>query len=91
VPKHLRDSSYRGAARLGHGAGYVYPHDAPEGWVPQEHLPPELAGEHFYRPGRHGAEPALTEALDRRRRAQDVATAADERERAQNGADDGHE
>ena len=44
VPKHLRDSSYRGAQRLGHGKGYVYPHDAPEGWVPQEHLPPELAG-----------------------------------------------
>jgi putative ATPase len=90
VPKHLRDSSYRGAARLGHGKGYVYPHDAPEGWVPQEHLPPELAGEQFYRPGRHGAEPALTEALDRRRRARNEAMTADERERAQNGADDGH-
>ncbi len=90
VPKHLRDSSYRGAQRLGHGKGYVYPHDAPEGWVPQEHLPPELAGAQFYRPGRHGAEPALTEALDRRRRSRDEATTADERERAQNGADDGH-
>ena len=91
VPKHLRDSSYRGAQRLGHGKGYVYPHDAPEGWVPQEHLPPELAGEQFYRPGRHGAEPALTEALDRRRRSRDEARPTDAREHAENGADDGHE
>ena len=65
---HLRDSSYRGAQRLGHGEGYVYPHDAPEGWVPQQHLPAELVGERFYRPGRHGAEPGYDEQLERRRR-----------------------
>ncbi len=68
VPIHLRDSSYRGAQRLGHGAGYVYPHDTPEGWVPQQHLPPELVGERFYRPGRHGAEPGYEAELERRRR-----------------------
>jgi putative ATPase len=67
VPMHLRDASYRGAAKLGHGKGYVYPHDAPAGWVPQEHLPAEVAGERFYRPSRHGAEPALYEALRERR------------------------
>jgi putative ATPase len=67
VPIHLRDSSYRGAARLGHGKGYVYPHDAPAGWVPQEHLPVEVAGERFYRPSRHGAEPGLYETLRQRR------------------------
>jgi putative ATPase len=67
VPIHLRDASYRGAAVLGHGKGYVYPHEAPDGWVPQEHLPPEVAGEQFYRPGRHGAEPALYDELERRR------------------------
>ena len=27
VPKHLRDAHYPGAKRLGHGKGYVYPHD----------------------------------------------------------------
>ncbi|MGH3905130.1 MAG: replication-associated recombination protein A, partial [Pseudonocardiaceae bacterium] len=37
VPKHLRDASYWGARRLGHGAGYDYPHDDPRGWVPQEY------------------------------------------------------
>jgi putative ATPase len=67
VPIHLRDASYRGAQQLGHGKGYVYPHDAPEGWVPQQHLPAEVAGEQFYRPGTHGAEPDLYRDLQERR------------------------
>jgi putative ATPase len=66
VPVHLRDAHYRGAHLLGHGKGYLYPHDAPTGWVPQEHLPVEVAGEQFYRPGRHGAEPDMYEQLQRR-------------------------
>src|SRR5207302_400387 len=33
VPRHLRDASYPGAARLGHGRGYEYPHDYPGGFV----------------------------------------------------------
>jgi putative ATPase len=67
VPIHLRDASYRGAAMLGHGKGYVYPHDAAAGWVPQEHLPAEVAGERFYRPGRHGAEARLVQQWRKRR------------------------
>ena len=27
VPIHLRDTSYPGASKLGHGRGYKYPHD----------------------------------------------------------------
>lgn len=77
VPMHLRDSHYRGAAALGHGEGYVYPHDAPSGWVPQEHLPAEVAGERFYRPGRHGAERALNRQL-RERRGEDNGDELDE-------------
>ena len=68
VPMHLRDSHYRGAQALGHGEGYVYPHDAPQGWVPQDHMPAEVAGEQFYRPSAHGAEPGMFEALEARRR-----------------------
>jgi putative ATPase len=67
VPMHLRDSHYRGAQQLGHGAGYVYPHDAPQGWVPQDHMPAEVAGERFYRPSSHGAEPRMFDALEARR------------------------
>ena len=40
VPMHLRDASYRSAGVLGHGKGYVYPHDAPDGWAEQEYRPP---------------------------------------------------
>jgi putative ATPase len=56
VPAHLRDSHYASAARIGHGAGYVYPHDDPAGWVPQRYLPTELAGRRYYEPSGHGAE-----------------------------------
>jgi putative ATPase len=68
VPMHLRDSHYRGAQSLGHGAGYVYPHETPQGWVPQDHMPSEVAGERFYRPSSHGAEPGMYSALEARRR-----------------------
>ena len=56
VPVHLRDAHYSGAARLGHGKGYEYPHDDPRGWVPQEHRPPEVAGRTYYEPSPHGFE-----------------------------------
>ncbi|MHC4774714.1 MAG: replication-associated recombination protein A [Planctomycetota bacterium] len=38
VPKHLRDSSYRGAKELGHGENYQYPHDSADGYLLQEYL-----------------------------------------------------
>ena len=38
VPDHLKDSSYPGAKKLGHGEGYKYPHDF-GGQVEQEYLP----------------------------------------------------
>ena len=56
VPPHLRDAHYAGAAKLGHGAGYVYPHDLPDGVARQQYLPDELVGRSYYRPTRHGAE-----------------------------------
>ncbi len=56
VPSHLRDSHYPGAEHLGHGKGYVYPHDTPEGWVPQEYRPVEIAEQVYYRPTGRGAD-----------------------------------
>jgi putative ATPase len=47
-PKPIRDASYRGAAKLGHGVGYKYPHDYPGGQVEQQYLPDELAGTVYY-------------------------------------------
>ncbi len=67
VPVHLRDAHYPGARKLGHGDGYVYPHDAPAGWVPQEYRPDEVAESTYYRPSSQGAEAGVGELLERRR------------------------
>jgi putative ATPase len=47
-PRFLRDSHYRGAKQLGHGEGYIYPHDDPAGFD-VDHLPEELQGRRYYR------------------------------------------
>ena len=54
VPKHLRDAHYPGAAKLGHGIDYKYPHNFPGGWVEQQYLPDELMGTRYYIPSGHG-------------------------------------
>ncbi len=56
VPTHLRDAHYKGAADLGHGIGYVYPHDDPSGVVEQQYRPDALEGRVYYEPTPHGAE-----------------------------------
>jgi putative ATPase len=48
-PKPLRDAHYRGAKKLGHGQGYIYPHDDPAGFD-VDYLPEELRGRKYYRP-----------------------------------------
>jgi len=48
-PKFLRDAHYAGAKRLGHGEGYVYPHDEPTGFE-VDNLPEPLKGRKYYRP-----------------------------------------
>lgn len=55
VPIHLRDAAYKGAAKLGHGKGYKYPHDYPYGYVPQQYLP-DGVNYTFYEPKDHGYE-----------------------------------
>jgi putative ATPase len=67
VPAHLRDAHYPGAARLGHGTAYRYPHDDPRGWVPQAHRPEHLEGRAYYEPTGHGSEAARAAAWRGRR------------------------
>jgi putative ATPase len=55
-PKALRDASWYGR-RLGHGAGYVYPHDDPRGFE-TSYLPEELEGRVYYEPSGRGEEAA---------------------------------
>ncbi len=63
VPMHLRDASYKGAQKLGHGVGYLYPHDFPEHYVPQQYLPPTVKGLPFYEPTEQGREKLIAERL----------------------------
>ncbi|HEX6447729.1 MAG TPA: replication-associated recombination protein A [Streptosporangiales bacterium] len=67
VPTHLRDSHYGGAQKLGHGTGYVYPHDHPGGVVRQQYAPDTVAGRRYYQPTNRGAERQYGEVLERLR------------------------
>jgi putative ATPase len=65
VPAHLRDTHYQGSKQLGHGEGYVYPHDHPDGWVAQDYLPEKRR---YYEPVDRGYEAALRTRLEELRR-----------------------
>ena len=62
VPDHLKDSHYKGAARLGRGKGYKYPHDYPGHYVAQDYLPQKRV---YYRPTEQGEEKRIKELLEK--------------------------
>ncbi len=64
VPMHLRDAHYKGAKALGHGAGYLFPHDFPHGIVAQQYLPDEALGATYYRPTDNGHERVVGSIMD---------------------------
>lgn len=64
VPKPLKATGYRGAARLGSGTGYQYPHDHPGGIVAQDYLGVDKV---YYTPTDRGAEAAMREHLSKTR------------------------
>ena len=79
VPDHLRDAN-RDAKGLGHGKGYLYPHEFDEHFVAQNYLPREIAGMSFYSPSGVGYEQAVAERLQRWREAQRKALGVEGRE-----------
>lgn len=64
VPAHLRDGHYAGAATLGHGTDYQYPHDYPGHWVRQQYLPDALVSKDWYRPGDSGFEEKIGSVME---------------------------
>ena len=50
VPAHLRDAHYASATEIGHGEGYVSPHDDPSSAQHLEYLPETLSARRWYRP-----------------------------------------
>jgi putative ATPase len=61
VPGHLRDAHYPGAKKLGHGKGYVYPHDVPGGVAPQRYRDGNAPV--YFSPSGFGREKELAERL----------------------------
>lgn len=64
VPAHLRDAHYAGAKALGHGKGYVYPHDHELGVVAQQYAPDDLQGVDYYQPTQHGFERTISQRIE---------------------------
>ncbi|MGH8960385.1 MAG: replication-associated recombination protein A [Jatrophihabitantaceae bacterium] len=60
---------YPGAAKLGNGERYRYPHDVAEGVLTQQYPPDELVGRDYYTPTARGAERQVSERLPRLRAA----------------------
>jgi putative ATPase len=63
VPSPLMDAS-RDSRGFGHGKGYLYPHEFPGHFVPQQYLPVDLQGIRFYTPGEEGYEKQIGERLN---------------------------
>ena len=60
VPKHVKDTHYKGAKRLGHGEGYRYSHDFSDGFVPQNYLGVDRT---YYEPTDRGYEAKIAERM----------------------------
>jgi putative ATPase len=65
VPLHIRNAPTGLMKGLGYGKDYQYAHDSPEGLVLQDHLPPELIGQRFYRPTNRGYEAVIADRLEK--------------------------
>jgi putative ATPase len=67
VPDHLKSTGYRGAARLGAGRGYVYPHDCKDHYVDQQYVKKRKT---FFIPSDQGYEKIYKRRLMKRRNRQ---------------------
>ncbi|QDP40704.1 replication-associated recombination protein A [Radiobacillus deserti] len=50
IPAHLKDAHYSGAAKLGRGVDYKYPHNYEGSWIEQQYLPDTLRNKTYYQP-----------------------------------------
>ncbi len=64
VPKHIRNAPTKLMKELGYGAGYQYAHSVPEGYLPQDYLPDEIADKRFYEPTQFGFEKEIAKRIE---------------------------
>jgi len=53
IPLHLKDAHYSGAAKMGRGIEYKYPHTYPNHYVEQQYLPDNIKNKKYYVPGQN--------------------------------------
>ena len=63
VPLHLRNAPTQLMEQLGYHDGYVYPHDYPHHFAPQQYLPIEAQGQQFWKPADNAAETRTAQRL----------------------------
>ena len=64
VPLHLRNGVTNLMKQEGYGQGYIYPHDYPNHYHPQQYLPDALVGTSFYEYGDNQKEQATKAYMD---------------------------
>lgn len=64
IPKHLRDTHFKGSKDLGH-VGYKYPHDYPYAAVKQQYLPDALAHREYFKGKESSYEGQLSNTYDK--------------------------
>jgi putative ATPase len=64
VPKHIRNAPTKLMKELGYGEGYQYAHSVPEGYLPQDYLPDEIADAKFYDPTTFGFEKEIAKRIE---------------------------
>ncbi len=61
IPSHIQDAHYKSATKLNRGIGYLYPHDYPNHWIPQQYLPTEIINAKLYEPSDSGFEKSIAD------------------------------
>ncbi len=59
IPRQLQNKHYDGADAAVKGQFYLYPHDFPDSWTPQQYMPDSLKGTTYYVPGNNKNEQAF--------------------------------
>ncbi|MDU6112984.1 MAG: replication-associated recombination protein A [Paeniclostridium sordellii] len=64
IPNHLKDAHYSGAADLGRGVDYKYPHDYPNHYIDQQYLPDPIKDRKYYNAGNNKNEKSFENYWD---------------------------
>ena len=65
IPRTLQNKHFDGEDNTHKGQFYVYPHDYPNHWTPQQYLPDVLKNKTYYVPGENKNEQAFKEYWDK--------------------------